>query len=316
MTAPLEYCLAAYEAYLKNERCMTERSVRDYLWSATFLCARLNPVTVSSYKEINDVIREMKERENWSQGTVYKYSICVKNFFKWLYRERYRQDNPYPFAEWRKPRPHTPRFLTQIQFSQIVDDPHLTHQEQTILHTFWDSAARLSEVEHLTQDDFFFDVKFFLDDARQIETHGHYVRIRYEISKGNYSYRNVPITETLKEMLKRQFQFARNRGHHQSVFLSHNNEPITDSGISKLLYNIGMRQSPLRPQMHLSAHMFRHSFGIRMLEKDIPQVIVQKWLGHQSLDMTSHYVNMAAENSMRIFRQRLSQNRESIPLSA
>lgn len=268
---------------------MTERSVRDYMSAAAHISERVKILEESSYKPINDAIRDIKESLGWSQGTVYKYAVCVKHLFKWLHREEYITRNPYPFTEWRKARPSTPKFLTEKQFLSIVDDPHLTHQELTLLWLLWDSGARIGEIEQLKQGN--------IDLEKGI------VNIPYEISKGNYSYRNVPISSMAVDLLKIQFGFAQRRGHQDTIFLSVDNQPLTRSGMQKLIYAIGLRSSPLRQSMRLSPHQFRHSFGIRMLEKGVPQIIVQKWLGHQSLQMTSRYINLDVESSRRIFAQ-------------
>lgn len=203
--------------------------------------------------------------------------------FKWLQREGYRQDNPFPFSEWRKARPTTPKFLTQKQFDDLVDDPFLSHQELTLLHLLWDTGARIGEIEQLTQ--------------KNVDLEKGIVNIPYEISKGSYSCRNVPISAKLVELLKAQAGFLRRRGVWEYWFVNTSNEAMTRSGMQKVIYSIGLRQSPLRPAMRISPHQFRHSFGIRMLEQGVPQVIVQKWLGHQSMTMTAHYVNMCPDSS-------------------
>ena len=276
--------LKSYQVHLESEKCMRPRSVKDYMVVAHALNQSHSLSGSLSYKEINDSLRALKERLNWSQGTIYKYSICTRHLFRWLQREQYRPDNPYPFAEWRKPRPHTPKFLIQDQFDRLIDDPHLTHQETTLLYILWDTGARIGEITALEQ--------------RLVDLNKMIVNIPYEISKGNYSFRYIPITKNATERLKMQFGFAQRRGHEKSIFLNAQSEPMTVSGLQKVVSAIGLRY---RNNIRLSARQFRRSFGIRMLEKGVPQVIVQKWLGHQTLQMTSHYVNLCADSSRRIF---------------
>lgn len=282
-----------YEEYLREERKFSERSVRDYLTALTLLSGKIDVLNTTEYKDVNDAIKEIKEKENWGQATVYKYALCIRNFFKWARREKYIDENPFPFTEWRKARPKAPKFLTEDQFEGLVNDPHLSHQELTLLYVFWDSGARLSEVASFRQE--------------HIDLKQKTINIPFEISKGNYSFRYVPISETCTNLISRQFQFVRARGHLEAIFISlMDNQPMTANGLSKVLDKIGARQSPLRPQMRLSSRQFRHSFGIRMLEKGVPEVIVQKWLGHSSLSMTSRYINMTVQNSRNIYEKYVS----------
>lgn len=283
-----------YENYLSEQRQMAPRSVRDYLWTADLLAQRIEIKNALSYKEINDAIRDMKEKEGWSQGTVYKYSICVKAFYKWLHREQFIPHNPYPFSDWKKPKPESPRFLTESLFKALINDPHLSHQEYTLLLILWDSGARIGEVCALRQGN--------IDLQRGL------VNIPYEITKGHYSYRNVPITKTCVEALKKQFSFAKNFRVSDWIFLGADSQPLTVTGAQKVIAAIGLRSSPARPSIRLHAHMFRHSFGIRMLEKGVPETIVQKWLGHDTLLMTSRYISMTAENSLNIFNKYVSES--------
>jgi len=279
--------LEKYEFYLRSEKCMQERSVKDYLQAAKDIASVLDIEGSLTYKDVNDLIRSKKETQGLSQASIYKLSICVRHLFRWLQREQIRPDNPYPFAEWKKPRPATPKFLTQEQFLSITDDPGLSHQEMSLLFILWDSGARIGEIEQLIQSN--------------IDTVKAMVNIPWEISKGHYSHRNVPLTRRCADLLAVQIGYVQRRGHMKAIFINAQNEPMTRSGMQKVIAAIGLRQSPIRPLMRLSPHQFRHSFGIRMLEKGVPETIVQKWLGHQSLSMTSWYINMGEDSSRRIF---------------
>ncbi|WP_460994260.1 tyrosine-type recombinase/integrase, partial [Staphylococcus aureus] len=43
------------------------------------------------------------------------------------------------------------------------------------------------------------------------------------------------------------------------------------------------------------AHAFRHTVGTRMINNGMPQHIVQKFLGHESPEMTSRYAHIFDE---------------------
>lgn len=282
-----------YRQYLQNERQFKNRSVEDYLQAYDLLSSKLDLISGITYKDVNEVINRVKVAKNWSNSTVYKFSVCVVKLFRWLLREGHISHNPYPFSEWKKPQPKAPKFLTEEQFKALVNDPHLSHQELTLLWMFWCTGARLSEVTAL--------------DWVNIDLERGLVNIPYEKSKGNYSFRDIPVEDELISLLKRQKSYVESREHESCVFLSKMGQGrLTKDGISKILDKIGTRSSPIRPQMRLSAHQFRHSFGIRMLKKGVPETIVQKWLGHSTLTQTSQYINLDPDSSLEIFKKYVS----------
>lgn len=44
--------------------------------------------------------------------------------------------------------------------------------------------------------------------------------------------------------------------------------------------------------VHLTLHQFRHTFGTRLINRDVPQHIVQQLLDHTSPEMTAHYARL------------------------
>ena len=44
--------------------------------------------------------------------------------------------------------------------------------------------------------------------------------------------------------------------------------------------------------VHLTPHRFRHTFGTRLINRDVPQHIVQQLLDHTSPEMTAHYARL------------------------
>ena len=278
-----------YEAHLREEKCMAERSVRDYMMVAREISGKFDVTQGLTYKQINDSVADLKARLKWSQGTVYKYSICVRHFFKWLQREGYRQDNPYAFTEWRKPRPGTPKFLTQEQFDALTEDPLLSAQELTFLWLLWDTGARIGEIAQLKQSN--------IDLIKKTVT------IPYEISKGHYSHRVIPIGDRCADLLLTQFAKLQKAKLTDCVFISNGRTPMTKSGLQKKVAAIGMRKSLFRDEIRLSSKMFRHSCVIRWLKQKVPALVISKWMGHSDPKMTLRYLNMIAEDCREVYDQ-------------
>ena len=51
------------------------------------------------------------------------------------------------------------------------------------------------------------------------------------------------------------------------------------------------------------AHQFRHTIGTSMINNGVPQVMVQQYLGHDSLEMTARYAHIHNETLKKAFKQ-------------
>ena len=62
-----------------------------------------------------------------------------------------------------------------------------------------------------------------------------------------------------------------------------------------VLINLHLTISGLKKKGYTS-HSFRHSFATRLIEKKVNLLLVQRLLGHLSLDSTKIYVHFESEN--------------------
>lgn len=58
------------------------------------------------------------------------------------------------------------------------------------------------------------------------------------------------------------------------------------------LYDLPDLKTGQRPPLRLTAHQFRHTIATRMLNEDVPEWVVQRFLGHESPEMTARYATL------------------------
>jgi len=61
--------------------------------------------------------------------------------------------------------------------------------------------------------------------------------------------------------------------------------------------------------IHITPHMFRHSFATLLLEQDVDIRIIQNLLGHASIMTTQIYTHVAAEKKKQLLESRHPRNR-------
>jgi site-specific recombinase XerD len=116
--------------------------------------------------------------------------------------------------------------------------------------------------------------------------------------------RIVPIGRSAQRVLQRYlFRYRPEPAYPgvDNVFLSVHGEPLTENSVKLVFARLGRRSGVQR----LHAHLCRHTFATRYLMNGGDVFTLQRILGHSTLEMVSHYVNMAS-NQVIIQHQKFS----------
>ena len=62
-------------------------------------------------------------------------------------------------------------------------------------------------------------------------------------------------------------------------------------------------------EMHVTPHMFRHSFATLLLEEDVDIRYIQKMLGHSSITTTQIYTHVTSSKEKEIIKTKHPRNR-------
>lgn len=73
-------------------------------------------------------------------------------------------------------------------------------------------------------------------------------------------------------------------------FVNQNKTPVSDQAIRRM---INKHCSRANINMHITPHMFRHTFATSLLEADVDIRYIQEMLGHSSINVTEIYTHVA-----------------------
>ena len=76
----------------------------------------------------------------------------------------------------------------------------------------------------------------------------------------------------------------------QLFFVNQNGNPLSDQSIRRM---INKYASFAAIELHITPHMFRHTFATSLLEADVDIRYIQEMLGHSSINITEIYTHVA-----------------------
>jgi site-specific recombinase XerD len=222
--------------------------------------------------------RRQPQAEGLALNTIHGYARGIRSFGTFLFEEGYTETNIF---EDLKP-PKVPRKIIQPLAEEeirriLATFPHDTAEGMRNYAFFLlllDTGIRLSEMLKLNIEDMNFSEGIFK-----------------VMGKGSKE-RELPIGITAQRAVIRYIEMARpvpiNPNLH-NVFLTADGHAITQQTVAQVLRRIAHRVR----LKHLYPHLLRHTFAVRYLVNGGDAFSLQKILGHESLDMTRRYVELA-----------------------
>jgi site-specific recombinase XerD len=233
-------------------------------------------ITLQQAPKFRDHPYNKPQQAKLSPQSIETYSRAIRAFFGHLHREELTPENPMRKVKMpRVPKKIVPTF-SQGEIERLLAQPdkHTNRgfRDYTLLLTFVDTAARLSEIATLRVDD------VDLDDG--------YLRVMGKGSRERY----IPFGHKVaKALLKYKLKHRPEPVGTDRFFLTADGRPLEPGRITKVIAGLGKKAGLRR----CYPHMLRHTSSVMYLRNGGDPFSLQKKLGHSSLTMTRHYSNLA-----------------------
>jgi integrase/recombinase XerC/integrase/recombinase XerD len=216
-----------------------------------------------------------------SAATVHGHVRTLRAFFSWLAREELIETN---VARNLKPPKVTRKVVTTLSDEEILSILRTFNpanpsgaRNRTIFMLLLDTGLRIGELVNLKMED--------------VHMNEGFLKV---LGKGKKE-RMVPIGCNAQKALQRYLFRYRPKSARQEfdgVFLSIHGDPLTENSLKLMFARAAQRSGVQR----LHAHLCRHTFATRFLINGGDVFSLQQILGHSSLEMVSHYVNLASSH--------------------
>jgi len=267
--------LNSFHSYLCN------RHLPDSIGSIDSKLLREYVLYLLKKSRFSDHLHKPKKTEPLSTSTIHGHIRTLRAFFSWLVREGLIENN---IAKDLKPPKLSKKVLSTLSDEEILailracrSTNPCEARNQTIFMLLLDTGMRIGELVNLKMED--------------IHMNEGYLMV---LGKGRKE-RIVPIGSNAQKVLQRYLFRYRPKPAYLEIdtaFLSIHGYPLTENSIKLMFARLAKRVGVHR----LHAHLCRHTFATRFLINGGDVFTLQQILGHSTLEMVRHCVNLAANH--------------------
>lgn len=286
--------IEAYLDYLRTVRGVSPRTLdaysRDLQRFAQYCANHHIPVEGASPYEVQSFIADLSA-EGVAAVSINRALSSVRGFFRYLYRFKFRSDDPTADLRNLKSPKQLPTFLWEGEMAHFADLPDTAgilwpERDKALIMVMYSAGLRISEVANLKIQDLEGD----LSSA-------------WVVGKGDKE-RQVFFSDEGREALTLYLTSRASRIHQDKatdrLFINRNGGPLSVPGIRWIISKYAERSGLDKP---IHPHSLRHSFATHLVNAGCDVRMVQELLGHASLSTTQRYTHVDMEGLKRIYKK-------------
>lgn len=277
-----------FEDYLRLEKSFSHNTLDAYLSDINkikdFALANLPGVMPDNitYEQIQEFLF-LNSKKKFSERSQARWVSSLKSFFKYLFEEEIRPDNPTSLLEGPKLGFYLPDTLSEINIERIVSavdrSNNLGRRNYCIIEVLYGCGLRVSELVDLKISNINFKENYLRVDGKGDKT------------------RFVPFTDFTGNIISDYILNARNeievnKKYEDYLFLNRRGVAMSRVMVfiitKELAEKAGINKS-------ISPHTFRHSFATHLLQNGADLRYIQEMMGHSSITTTEIYTHLKTE---------------------
>lgn len=276
------------------EKGLSENTVASYRLDLTALCTWLNAqqLTLLTLDHI-DLQTFLGERlaKGYKATSSARMLSALRKLFQYLYREKYRSDDPTALLTSPKLPSRLPKYLSEDQVTDLLNAPAtdepLELRDKAMLELLYATGLRVTELVTLSVD--------------SISLNQGVVRV---IGKGNKE-RLVPMGEEASYWIQEFILYGRHlllKGQSSDVLFP----SLRGTAMTRQTFWHRIKHYALLAQIDqnaLSPHVLRHAFATHLVNHGADLRVVQMLLGHSDLSTTQIYTHVAKERLKKLHQQ-------------
>ncbi|TNH09647.1 site-specific tyrosine recombinase XerD [Testudinibacter sp. TR-2022] len=276
------------------EKGLSENTIASYRLDLTALCLWLEQRQFSLITlDVFDLQAFLGDRlaQGYKATSSARLLSAMRKLFQYLYREKYRSDDPTALLTSPKLPSRLPKYLSEAQVTDLLnapatDDP-LELRDKAMLELLYATGLRVTELVTLT--------------LNHLSLNQGVVRV---IGKGDKE-RLVPMGEEATYWIQQFVLYGRTvllKGQSSDVLFP----SLRGTMMTRQTFWHRIKHYALLAQIDqdsLSPHVLRHAFATHLVNHGADLRVVQMLLGHSDLSTTQIYTHVAKERLKKLHQQ-------------
>lgn len=301
-----EFLIKRYLDYCQFNKGLSQKTVKAYRIDLTQFAEHCTGSQWTERSVINDYIAELQKR--YKVRSTKRKLATVKAFFNYLEYEEIIESNPFAKLRIRLNEPFVlPRTIPIDTIEILLRSAYSEKDKYTkggtqwragcrdvaVLELLFASGMRVSELCSLTTESI--DLQ---DGTVRIYGKGSRERI---IQIGN--------ADVMSALRTYYNAFSSDIVRGGPFFLNRLNHRLSEQSVRFMINKYAMRSNIA---LHITPHMFRHSFATLLLEENVDIRYIQQFLGHSSILTTQIYTHVTSKKQREILSDRHPRNKMTL----
>lgn len=234
------------------------------------------------------------QRFEYKKTTIARKTASIRTFYKYLFRERYIENNPsVSLSAPKRPKP-LPKFLTPEEIEQILNnikiDTPAGFRNRTILELLWATGMRVSELSNLN----FGDLNL---DENEIRVFGKGAKERIVLVSQRAKEYLLQYIKTARKLVAPEY-LKEEPDDNSPLFINNTGFRLQNQTIRTVINDV---VSKIELPKKVTPHVFRHSFATKLIENGADLRVVQELLGHAGISNTQIYTHISMKHMQDVY---------------
>jgi integrase/recombinase XerD len=292
-----------YLAFCQANKKLSEKTIKAYSIDLKQFAKKSGTIKEINKTYIYTFIAEL--HAIYKPKTVKRKLAAVKAFFRYLEYTEIIKINPFNKVQTKFKEPILlPKVIPINILTLILNEAYAETRKSNmsiyekrvalrniaVLETLFATGVRVSELCQITKNDIDFENKT--------------VNIMGKGSKERIIY--ITNEEVIKALLDYKEAFSEKMQGCDYFFINKKGNRLSEQSVRFMIRGF---EEKLNLSMHITPHMFRHSFATFLLEEEVDIRYIQRLLGHNSITTTQIYTHVSTDKQKSLLEQKHPRNK-------